>query len=56
MVKSTSDKGDMVILDYMEVDGIKFPKNFKLAMMGQNMEMTTIKLSLIKEVSAEDFK
>ena len=25
----------MVILDYMEVDGIKFPKNLKLAMMGQ---------------------
>ena len=56
MVKSTSDKGDMVILDYMEVDGIKFPKNLKLAMMGQNMEMTNNQVIVNKEVSAEDFK
>lgn len=56
LVKSTSDKGDMVILDYMEVDGIKFPKNFKLAMMGQNMEMTNNQVIVNKEVSAEDFK
>ncbi|MBV2224075.1 MAG: insulinase family protein, partial [Cloacibacterium sp.] len=56
LVKSTSDKGDMVILDYMEVDGIKFPKNLKLAMMGQNMEMTNNQVIVNKEVSAEDFK
>ena len=56
LVKSTSDKGDMVILDYMEVDGIKFPKNIKLAMMGQNMEMTNNQIIVNKEVSAEDFK
>ena len=56
LVKSTSDKGDMVILDYMEVDGIKFPKNIKLAMMGQNMEMTNNQVIVNKEVSAEDFK
>ncbi len=56
LVKSTSDKGDMVILDYMEVDGIKFPKNVKLAMMGQNMEMTNNQVIVNKEVSAEDFK
>lgn len=56
LVKSTSDKGDMVILDYMEVDGIKFPKNLKLAMMGQNMEMTNSQVIVNKEVSAEDFK
>ena len=56
LVKSTSDKGDMVILDYMEVDGIKFPKNMKLAMMGQNMEMTNNQVIVNKEVSAEDFK
>jgi len=56
LVKSTSEKGDMVILDYMEVDGIKFPKNLKLAMMGQNMEMTNNQVIVNKEVSAEDFK
>lgn len=56
LVKSTSDKGDMVILDYMEVDGIKFPKNLKLAMMGQNMEMTNNQVIVNKEVSLEDFK
>ena len=56
LVKSTSEKGDMVILDYMEVDGIKFPKNIKLAMMGQNMEMTNNQVIVNKEVSAEDFK
>ena len=56
LVKSTSDKGDMVILDYMEVDGIKFPKNLKLAMMGQNMEVTNNQVIVNKEVSAEDFK
>ena len=56
LVKSTSDKGDMVILDYMEVDGIKFPKNIKLAMMGQNMEMTNSQVIVNKEVSVEDFK
>ena len=56
LVKSNSDKGDMVILDYMEVDGIKFPKNLKLAMMGQNMEMTNNQVIVNKEVSAEDFK
>lgn len=56
LVKSTSDKGDMVILDYMEVDGIKFPKNIKLAMMGQNMEMTNNQVIVNKEVSVEDFK
>ena len=56
LVKSTSDKGHMVILDYMEVDGIKFPKNLKLAMMGQNMEMTNNQVIVNKEVSAEDFK
>ena len=56
LVKSTSDKGDMVILDYMEVEGIKFPKNLKLAMMGQNMEVTNNQVIVNKEVSAEDFK
>lgn len=56
LVKSTSDKGDMVILDYMEVDGIKFPKYIKLAMMGQNMEMTNNQVIVNKEISAEDFK
>ena len=56
LVKSTSEKGDMVILDYMEVDGIKFPKSLKLAMMGQNMEMTNNQVIVNKEVSAEDFK
>ena len=55
-MKSTSEKGDMVILDYMEVDGIKFPKDIKLAMMGQNMEMTNNQVTVNKEVSAEDFK
>ena len=57
LVKSTSaDKGDITIVDYMEVDGIKFPKNLKLAMMGQNMEMTNNQVIVNKEVSAEDFK
>lgn len=40
----------------MEVDGIKIPKNVKLSMMGQNMEMTNNQAIFNKEVSAEDFK
>ncbi len=56
LVKSTSEKGDMTIVDYMEVDGIKIPKNVKLSMMGQNMEMTNNQVIFNKEVSAEDFK
>ena len=44
------------IVDYMEVDGIKIPKNVKLSMMGQNMEMTNNQVIFNKEVSAEDFK
>ena len=46
----------MTIVDYMEVDGIKIPKNVKLSMMGQNMEMTNNQVIFNKEVSAEDFK
>ena len=55
-MKSTSDKGYMVILDYMEVDGIKFPKNIKLAMMGQNMEMTNNQVIVNKRSVSRDFK
>ena len=57
LVKSTSaDKGDITIVDYMEVDGIKFPKNVKVSAMGQNIEMINNQVIINKEVSAEDFK
>ena len=57
LVKSTTaDKGDMTIVDYMEVDGIKFPKNIKVSAMGQNIDIVNNQITVNKEVSAEDFK
>jgi zinc protease len=57
LVKSTSkDKGDITILDYMEVEGIKFPKTMKISVNGQNIEMENKQVIINKDVTEADFK
>ena len=56
MVKSTSPQGDMMITEYMTVDGIKVPKTMKISAMGQNIDMSVTEFVLNKDVSDADFK
>ncbi len=56
MIKSTSPQGDMMITEYMTVDGIKVPKTMKISAMGQNIDMSVTEFVLNKDVSDADFK
>ena len=56
MIKSTSPQGDMMITEYMTVDGIKVPKTMKISAMGQNIDMSVTDFVLNKDVSDADFK
>ena len=56
LMKSTTPQGDMIITEYMTVDGIKVPKAMKISAMGQNIDMTVTEFVLNKDVSDADFK
>lgn len=59
LVKGTMDMGmpiEYEVKDYMEVEGIKFPKTLSMNMMGQKMEMVYTEVVLNKDVTVEDFK
>ncbi|MDO5615323.1 MAG: insulinase family protein [Cruoricaptor ignavus] len=56
MYKGGSDMGDMKVLEYKTVDGIKIPSKMEISAMGQTMEMNVSEIVLNQGVSDADFK
>lgn len=56
LYKTTTPQGEMVILEYTTVEGIKFPAKMTTKAQGQNIEMEFSNIVINKNVSAEDFK
>lgn len=56
LAKQTSEKGDQIIEEYMEVEGIKVPKLMKVSAMGQNFDMEIVSTVFNKDVSEQDFQ
>lgn len=56
LYKSTAKEGSMTIKSYMTVDGIKFPEMVKAQANGQEMIITTKKVTINSGVTDNDFK
>ncbi len=56
LYKTTRPEGESVILDYVEVDGIKFPAKMKSSAQGQTFEISFSDIIINKNVTEADFK
>lgn len=56
LAKGTTEMGDMKVLEYKMVDGIKMPSKMEISAMGQSMVMTVKDIVFNQGVSDADFK